>query len=110
MSVALYSLRLFLFRNQVKLPKKQADGVIHVVIFVVRVYLRAWFTAPLSVSAPRNDLATLKTAIEYRKVNKTVSEAAVTRTVYHSWYLSELMLGMTLYSTRACLMPKDKRF
>ncbi|KAK3922122.1 33 kDa chaperonin [Frankliniella fusca] len=70
MAVALSCLRLALFRRQVQLQKSVADAVLQVVIFVVRVYVRAWFRAPLSVEAPRNDLDTLKQLIDYKHVNK----------------------------------------
>ena len=107
MSVALYTLRLALFRKQLSLSKQQADAILQVAIFVLRVYVHAWFTAPLAVSTPRNDLDLLKTLLGYNKVNKRVAKAATTRLVYHLWYLSEVMIGITVFDDT--LFPKEKK-
>jgi hypothetical protein len=108
MSVALYSLRLALFRKQLQLTRQQSDAILQVAIFVVRVYVQAWFVAPLAVSAPRNDLALLQKLVAYSKVNKRIAAVAQTRLVYHLWYLSEIMMGITVFDEGLSVTEREK--
>ena len=85
-SVAVYTLRFALFRKQLLLPKQQVDGILQVAILVVRVYVQAWLTVPLSVSAPRNELDLLNKLLGYNQVKKRMAKAATRRLVYHLWY------------------------
>lgn len=55
MSKALYSLKIYMFKKQFKLSNKETDGLAAINIFIVRYYLRAWFTATDAVSSPNND-------------------------------------------------------
>jgi hypothetical protein len=108
MAVALYALRLALFSKQLSIPKTKINAILHLVIFVIKVYVQVWFSAPLGVAAPRNDLDTLKMLIEYKKVNKSVASAATTRLVYHLWYLSEIMIGISVFDEGLSASERQK--
>lgn len=108
MSTAIYTLKEMLFRKQVKLPRAQFDGLLQVAIFVVRVYIRAWFTATDPAGAPRNDLRFLQDMIAHQKVNKRVSQAAVTRFMGHTWYLTEINVGLALFDDKLPVTEKEK--
>ena len=100
MSKVIYSMKIWLFRSQFKLTTKGLKGITEVVIFGIRVYLKAWMTAPLAISAPRNDLNFLNTLIKYEQVNPKVSKAAATKMANHMWYLSEDLVGLAFFDDR----------
>lgn len=56
MAKVLYAIKLWLFRQQFKLAAREEKGVRDLALFAVRVYLKAWFTAPSAVTAPLSDL------------------------------------------------------
>ena len=57
MAKALYCIKIWLFKQQFQLTKREQKGIEDVCLFIVLVYVKAWFSAPLPTSAPRNDLA-----------------------------------------------------
>ncbi|KAK3928606.1 Aconitate hydratase, mitochondrial [Frankliniella fusca] len=97
MAKAIYSIKMCLFRKQLGLSTTDATHLLQVTIFIVKVYIRGWFLAPVSVSAPRNDLHFLKELILYEKVNSAVAKAAQNRFSAHLWYLSEELVGLSVF-------------
>lgn len=95
MAKVLYSLKMWLFRDQLNLTKRELSCIKEISIFAVKIYLKAWMTAPLSVSAPQNDLKLLKLLRNYH--NKQVGKAAVDKFGSHLWYLSEKMIALSLF-------------
>jgi len=61
------------------------------------VYLRAWFTCSSAASAPRQDLQLLHKLVDYKKTNKTVASAALKVFMRHLWYVSETLVGLSLF-------------
>lgn len=45
MSKAIYSLKMFLFRDIIHLSKRDVVGIQKICIFIVKVYIRHWFEA-----------------------------------------------------------------
>lgn len=97
MSKVIYSLKVWLFRSQFKLTARETKGLREVAIFSVRVYIKAWMTAPLAACAPYNDLLLMKSLVEYENINEAVSKAASTKLSAHMWYLSEELVGLALF-------------
>lgn len=60
MAKAIYCLKLFMFRDQLKLTKRELKTITEICVFVVTIYVRCWFQTPVATSAPRNDLWLLK--------------------------------------------------
>jgi hypothetical protein len=56
----IYSLRVYLFREQFKLTKREEEGIREICVFTVRVYVKSWFQAASTCRASRNDLQLLK--------------------------------------------------
>jgi len=97
MSKVLYSLKIWMFRKQLKLSAKQKKGFAEVVLFTVLVYFRAWFNAPVAISAPAHDLAFLKELNAYASINNTISKVACTKFLNHLWYLSEELVALAFF-------------
>jgi hypothetical protein len=68
MAKAIYSLKVYLFREQFKLTKKEEKGIREICVFTVRVYVKFWFQAASACRAPRNDQ--LKDLKKYEKLNQ----------------------------------------
>lgn len=60
-------------------------------------YIEAWFTAPLAISAPSNDLKLIQALADYKTENCIISEAAGSKFRGHLWYLSEELVGLAFY-------------
>ncbi len=63
----LYAIKMWLFRDQLKLIKTEQNGVCHLAVFAVVVYLRAWMTASLAVEAPLNDFLLMGQLLQYHE-------------------------------------------
>ena len=55
MTKTLYDLKIYLFKNQFDLSKDEEKGLADVSIFILKFYLKAWFSAPNAISTPNND-------------------------------------------------------
>jgi hypothetical protein len=97
MSKIIYSLKVWLFRDQFKLTRREQKGLREMVVFTIRIYLRAWMTAPLAASAPNDDLLLLKSLVAYEARNQAISKAATTKLAGHLWYLSEELIGLAFF-------------
>ncbi|XP_044581530.1 uncharacterized protein LOC123263057 [Cotesia glomerata] len=108
MSKAIYSLKIFLFREEFNLTKQEINGLRQVCIFLVKIYLKAWFTAPCTILAPHNDLIFMQDLIEYKTVDSDVSKAACSKMINHLWYLSEQLAIISLFDDNVPLLVKQK--
>jgi len=63
----------------------------------VRIYITAWFQAPVSTSAPRLDLQLLKDIDNYRSENGPVAAIALKKYLGHLWYLSEELVAFAFF-------------
>ena len=71
----IYTFKVRMFRSQFSLSAREERGLRDLCIFYSRVYVKAWYTAPLSVAAPNNDLQLLKSLLEYSSINSAISKA-----------------------------------
>ena len=74
---------------------KQALG--DVCLFIVTVYVKPWLGCSLAVKAPYQDLCFFKTLKGYEKVDKVISQAALSKFCHHLWYLSEEIAALSLF-------------
>lgn len=108
MSKIIYSLKVFMFRSQFKLTSLEENGLREMCKFTVNLYLKAWFTAPLATSAPRNDLRLLNDLYQYEKQNKNISKETCKTFENHLWYLSEKMIGLAFFDNEVSISTKRK--
>ena len=76
--------------------------------FATFCYFSWWTTAPVSSSAPSNDLLLLKRMYEYRKVDKACADAAINAFSNYLWYLTEELVMLGLFSSKVLLPTKVK--
>nr|XP_018915786.1 PREDICTED: uncharacterized protein LOC109043141 [Bemisia tabaci] len=97
MAKAIYTLKIFLFRDNFQLTRNEKINLRDICIFIVKLYLKKWFSAPLSTKAPAVDLNYVKQLIEYRKVDAAISEAVLSKVLNHLWYLSPENCGLAFF-------------
>ncbi|KAK2719576.1 hypothetical protein QYM36_005147 [Artemia franciscana] len=93
MSIVIYSLKIWMFKAQFRLTLTEERGLHDVCVFAVRVYLKAWISAPLASGAPYSDLLLLKSLLEYSSIHLAISKATSNKFSDHLWYLSPELVG-----------------
>lgn len=78
----------------------QFDGLIEFCIFAVKVYVKHWFTCTKAAHAPLNDLNLLNQLQKYKSVNVAVANGVIQKLQGHTWYLSNVLIGLSFFDTR----------
>ena len=102
---AIYILKMSLVQHQIP-ALHWKKKVAKMALFVVFVYLEAWFSATVLVSAASNDLAFHKRADSFKAVDKKVSRSATKVLNRHTWYLTEELIALTIFDEG---LPKETR-
>lgn len=87
MAKAIYSLKMFLFRDEFNITAEEEVGFRDICVFLVTLYIKAWNQAPIAAKAPSQDLQFLKDLYEYRKIDKNISRVILHKFCNHLWYL-----------------------
>lgn len=97
MSKAIYCLKIFIFRQEYKLNKREYDSVAEICVFIVRCYVRPWFNAPNACFAPRQVLQFLLDLYAYKAIDQKLSEVTFKKYINHLWYLSPETIGFAFF-------------
>lgn len=108
MAKAIYSLKIFLFRDEFKLTANEKSGFSDICLFIVSTYVQAWFCAPRAVEAPNHDLQFLKKLVRYQTVDSTISRVALKKFVNHLWYLSPEAVALAFFDQKVSADTKRK--
>lgn len=108
MAKAIYALKIWMFRGQFKLTKKEEKGMLEICIFTVRLYITAWYQAPGATLAPRLDLQLLKDIDAYKSQNALISQVALKKFMGHLWYLSEELVALAFFDDKVSSDTKRK--
>lgn len=108
MSKVIYSLKVWMFSGQFKLSKIESHGLERVLVFIVKFYLKAWTTATDGVSAPASDLTLLQQLTAFEECDSQVSKAASKKLASHLWYLSEELIGLSVFDATVPLDVKRR--
>ena len=95
-----------MFRKQFTLAAIEERGLRELCSFVVIVYIKAWFTAPSAIQAPRHDLILMKTFLHYKVINSSISKSTSEKLHRHLWYLSEENIGLSLFDAEVSIKSK----
>lgn len=108
LSKAIYCLKMFMFQEQFKLRKQEFNGLRQICIFLVVIYLKAWFIAPCSIKSPQQDLEFMQDLVEYKTINAEISKAGSVKFSGHLWYLSEKLAALSLFDKQVPIEIKTK--
>ena len=107
MSKVLYSFKIWMFRGQFRLTKKEERGLQRMCLFVVRVYAKAWIEASFSAQAPRLDLELIKALGTYDKIDSEIGDVALSKLSSHLWYVSEELVGLSFFDSDVSCETKN---
>lgn len=109
MSKCIYSLKIFLFRNHFKpLTKRELNCIRDICVFVVKIYIKAWFGCTNAIQSPNQDLNLLRDTFDYAKTDKIVSDAVIDKLKNHLWYLTPQTVGLAFFDSNVSLEVKKK--
>lgn len=108
MAKVIYCLKIYLFRGQFELKARELKGIRDICLFVVTLYVKAWFYAPFAAAAPNVDLAFLIDLHNYGIVDKDISNAALKKMCGHLWYLSDEAVGLAFFDNSINVDVKAK--
>lgn len=97
MAKAIYCLKIYLFRQQFHLTARELNAIRDICQFVVRLYVKIWFCAPLPVSAANLDFKFLLDLLSYSRIDKDISRVTLKKWCRHLWYLAEEAIGLAFF-------------
>src|SRR5688572_12109323 len=120
MARSIYAIKMWLFKDQIPIQQRQNserasrqsysqkvwNHLLRVSLFVTTTYVTYWFTCTSPADAPRNDLQFLKAIHTYP--DKEVSQVALTAFSRHLWYLSETLVGLSLFDDSVTFDEKQR--
>lgn len=106
MSKAIYSLKIYLFRASFELTPKEEQSLAEICIFILDVYLEAWYTAPLATKAPSHDLEFIKKLYEFQSTDLQISQLAIKKFSSHLWYLNPEAAAMAFFDDTVSVHTK----
>ncbi|KAG0716961.1 hypothetical protein GWK47_008414 [Chionoecetes opilio] len=80
------------------------EELIRFTTFIVTTYVEPWMSAHCSTSAPATDLALLKALAAYR--DKEIGRASGKVMARHMWYVSEELVGLSLFDEATVVEEK----
>lgn len=108
MMKAIYAFKIYLFRFQFNLTATEEKSFREFLIFVVRLYVKAWFSCARGIEAPNNDMNFCRDIYEYRKVDKEISDAVSKTFCNHLWYLSDECIAFSLFDPNVSVNEKKR--
>lgn len=104
----IYSLKIFIFRDQFTMSAVQLKGIRDVCIFIVRMYIKAWFDSTNAVASPRQDLDFAKNSIEYAQIDAELSNGVLQKISTHMWYLTPETVALAFFDPNVTVDEKKK--
>ena len=109
MAKGIYCLKIFLFRRQFILSKREMNALRRICLFICTIYSPFWFAAPMSTSAPINDLKMLQLTDEFSNVDIKIASTAEKKLRLRLWYLSEDLAALPLFGDDISHLKKNKK-
>ncbi|KAK3913543.1 Endoribonuclease YbeY [Frankliniella fusca] len=98
----------FFFPGEFELSTVLKSKIRELNVFFETIYLKYWYAATDSVSAPRLDLELLQSIAGYEVVSKKISEVAMSTFKNHLWYLSAHCVAIAFFETKVPTETKVK--
>lgn len=106
MSKAIYSLKMYLFREQLDFTSEEEEKLKDVCVFIVKLYLKAWFTVPFAHKAPKLDLDFAKQVIKFKEIDSVISKAVMEKIKNHLWYFTSENAALALFDDEVSVDEK----
>ena len=96
MSKCIYFLKISLLSKVFKMSVEETTKVQEITVFLALIYCKYWFRAPLSLSAPRNDLEMYGLILQFRTYRSTWAFKLLEKMRHHLWYLTPQLIVLSL--------------
>lgn len=106
MAKGIYSFKMFLFREQFHLVAKEQNGMRDVCIFMIRIYIKAWFGCTNAIEAANQDYNFVKDSVAYAEIDSMVSSTLLKKIANHLWYLSQETIALAFFDSHVSLEEK----
>jgi len=100
MAKAIYCLKIFLLRLEFKLTKTEENAICRVCAFIIKIYIKSWFTATNVSEAPLNDIDLIRRLFEYSIDDEHIATSCLTKFLNHLWYLSNECMAFSIFDER----------
>lgn len=97
MAKAIYCLKIYIFEEQFSLSVSESMGIKDICLFIINIYIKAWFTAHNPTMAPNQELKLVKSLVQYRSINKEIADKALSKIVNHLWYLNSEQIAFSFF-------------
>lgn len=108
MSKAIYSLKMFIFREQFPLSKNDMAGLRDICVFLIKLYVKAWYKCTNAISAPQQDFNFINDVANYAKTDTKISAEILKKMSNHLWYLSEEVIALAFFDSKVSFEEKRK--
>ncbi|CAH1102939.1 unnamed protein product [Psylliodes chrysocephalus] len=108
MAKAIYSLKIFMFRDQFSFSKREIDSLRQICTFIILIYFKVWFTCSVAIQAPNNDLQLLKKLLSCPEIQLPMLQKALKNLSAHLWYLDEELAALALFDNNVSDEMKRK--
>lgn len=109
MGKVIYSLKIFLFRDQVILCDLETN-LEQFCLFACLIYTKSWIQCCVPSNAPFNDLKLLKDLNRYSRINAEIANCAIEKFQDHLWYLGSELVVLALFSNKVNDNVKARMF
>lgn len=110
MGKIIYSLKIFLFRDQVNLTDSELINLEEFCVFACLIYTKSWIQCCVTSNSPTNDLDLLKSLNRYERINAKIANCAIEKFKNHLWYLGSELVVLSLFSEKVEDTVKSRMF
>lgn len=90
------------------MTRKELAALRDICIFLILMYIRAWFRCPSAIAAPKQDLNFIKEAVAYAEIDAAVSAAVLHKMKNHLSYLSRENIMLALFDPNISIEEKEQ--
>lgn len=108
MAKAIYTLKIFIFRDQFYLSANQFKAIRDICIFLIHIYIKVWYGCTNAISAPKQDFDLVINAMKYAQVDSAISNEILRKICSHLWYLSPECMGLAFFDPNITIERKRK--
>ncbi|KAG0710863.1 hypothetical protein GWK47_021923 [Chionoecetes opilio] len=107
MARIIYALKMILFREQLTgvVTPREMSALQRFSSLATEIYVLRWFESTVPAYAPANDLGFARDILQYH--DESIRKACFTTLSRHFWYLSEDLIGLSLFDSRLPVSDKQ---
>lgn len=103
---AIYCLKMYMFKSQFRMRADEVSKLRRICLFIVKIYIKGWFSCPSAIRAPNQDLNFLQDLIKFKNIDKKISDVNSKKFANHLWYLSEEIASLGFFDDSVSLEVK----